>query len=855
MKNASILLVVWFIAFIPVLKSQNVSLSMNNSNLKNFFASIEKQTNLRFSYNPNEIDVEVSLSVYCTNKKVDELLDSILPVLGFTYLISNNQIVIRNKILDKNTQKYTMSGYLMSAETNEILPGALVFIDNVLRVQANEYGFYSLSLPEGKYKIKISHIGFFDTSKVFRISSDMNFNVRLILQTQKLPDVNVNLQNKIQIRNNRLDAFVLKNTQITKQTNIAGISDALKVIFTVPGVNYLGDGSLNFYIRGSDKSHNLILVDETPIFNPSHLLGFFSAIEPMAVSSVSLYKSDFPIEYTGSASSVLDIRIREGNFNKLSIGANITPIFHSFVVEGPIKKQKLAFLITYRGSQFKWLYDNDLSQLKVNFFDIQAKINYVFNQNNKFFISTFISNDNVLMNRYSYAKSIRWNNFSTTARWTHIFNKKFFSNSILSFSNYNYYVDFAIDSNYVWNSQIFRTTLKTDFTYYKSYKQTIKYGGAINFYFLAPANLNQKAYLPSSNVLEMQAYISTEIILSETLKLKIGSVFKNWTNIGPTIVFNYQNHKLIEQDTIGRKPFNNDFDFEPRISLSFKANNYNIFKISVNQSVQFMQFLSNSISPFTSVETWLATDNNVLPVKCLQLTIGFVKNKNKKIFSTELFFKQIKNINEFVSTSTLIYNNFVFQDIRFGKSYTTGAEISYSKTFSKINIQANYTLSIVLNKTPDINFNNYYFATYHKPHNLNLSLSYISTRFTANALWLYSSGNRFSSPLGYIKFLGYYVPIYAIRNNSKLPDYHRLDINFVYQLNKKPTSKVQHTITLSVINVYNHKNPVMLTFNKVLQPDNTYVVQTNVLTENQINPSYIYMFNTLPMLTYSIKIQ
>lgn len=855
MIKISKLLVVCLLSLFVELKSQNITLSLNNSNLKTFFTLVEKQTNYRFSYNPNEIDINASISLNCTDKNVQSVLDSLMPSLGISYTIVNNQIILRNQIGDKHQKKYTISGYVMSLQTNEILPGALIFVDNILRTQANEYGFFSITLAEGKYKLKFSHIGYYDTITHIQLSKNLQINAKLEISTQKLPDIKVNPQNTVQLRNNRLDAFVVKQLQMIKQSNIAGISDALKILFTLPGVNYLGDGSLNFYVRGSDKSHNLILVDQTPIFNPSHLLGFFSSIDPMAVSSLSLYKTDFPIEYTGAASSVLDIRIREGNFNKINLTAHISPIIHSFVFEGPIKKQKLSFLLTYRGSQFKWLYDNNISELKVNFYDIHAKLNFVQNHKNKYFISAFITNDNVILNRYAFAKSIHWNNFATTTRWTHIFNQKLFLNSTFSFTNYKYFVDFAIDTNYVWNSQIMRTSLKTDFTNYQTHKSTLKFGAALNFYFLAPANLNQKAYLPSSNVIEMQIYSSKELVLNETVKLKIGIVAKNWSNLGPTIVYNYQTNNLLSTDTIATKIYSNHFDTEPRFSLTIKANKYNIFKISANNSVQFIQFLSNSISPFTSVETWLPTDNNVLPVKCLQISLGYEKNKNNYIFSNQLYFKRIQNINVFVSTSTLIYNNFVFQDIRFGNSYTTGTEISYTQKISNITIDANYTLSIVLNKTPDINFNQFYFATYHKPHSLNINISYTTNRFTANALWFYISGNRFSTPIGYIKFLGYYVPIYAIRNNSKLPDYHRLDLNFVYQLNKKPRGKIQHTVNFSIINLYNRKNAVMLTFNKILQPNNTYVVQTNVLTENQISPSYIYMFNIVPMLTYTIKIQ
>lgn len=853
-KKISVLSCLLLLLFPAFSQNEKISIAIKNQPLSAFFSAIEQQSSYRFSFNPDEFDFNTKIDFQCKNKTINQVLDSALLPLNLSYLVNGNQIIVRLKPFDKpKPQNFTISGYAINERSNEVLPGAYIFIDGKIKTISNELGFYSLTLAQGIYNFKVTYIGFLDTIFRVNVSKNLHLQFKMKTESQIIPKITINPDLKSFLRNNKLESFTFKGTEINRQASLAGVSDAMKSLFLVPGVNFFGDGSLIFNIRGADKSQNEILIDDTPIYNPSHMLGFFSAVEPMSVSSITLYKDDFPIEYTGSASAVVDIRIREGNYNRFNFSGSLNPILRSFIFEGPLKKQKASFMITYRGSQLNWLYNQDISFLKVNFYDFQTKFNFNINDNNKIFLSTFASNDDVQLTQDFLAKSMKWNNIAATLRWSHIFNQKLFTHTTFSYSNYNYYVYFTADTSTNWNSQVYRTSLKTDFTFYQSTKQTIKFGIAGIFYFLAPANIEDKAYLPSSNVFEAQVYAGDDLILGEKVRLKFGLVLKDWINAGPTVKYTYNNHVLVKSDSIGASIFHTEIAFEPRIALSFKLNENDVMKFAASQSVQFVQYLSSSISPFTSVETWIPADNNILPIKSLQFSAGFASNKDSRSFTSEIFFKRMQNISDFANVSTLLYNSFVFEDIRFGTGYAAGIEFSYVKQIKNFGFQVNYTYSRALQKVPDVNFDKMYLASFDKPHNLNITLNYSLKRLKISLLWVYSSGNRFSTPLGYIDFLGYTVPVYALRNNSKLPDYHRLDLYVNYMLNKKENAKFEHYLTFSVLNVYNHHNPVMLTFNKLQEPNGLYDVQSNFIYENQLNPSYIYIFNIVPLLTYTFK--
>ncbi len=837
-----------------------ISVDVRQKPLKEVFAGISSQSGYYFSYNPQLIDDKRIVTFIVRKKPLVQVLDVMANEFSLEYIFSGNNIILKPRPEAANPGKqkprvFSVKGFVQDAATGEVIISAAIFLDKKLVALTNEYGFFSFKCPAGKHLLEVSYVGYDRYRKIVDITSDVQINLHLKVNPQLLDYVVVTPEDNTRpISANSLDFINFPQALVKRNPALGGTYDALKSLQAIPGFNFYGDGSMIFHVRGGDQSQNLILIDDAPVFNPVHMLGFFSAVSPWAVSDIKVYKNDLPVQYPGRVSSVIDIRLREGDFFKYHLNGEVSPILSAMTFEGPVLRGKSSFMISARTSNINWLYDNSNSFMRMNFWDLQTKFNFNPDKKNKFFVSLFYSKDFIRLTRDFIASSMWWSNIAGTVRWNHVFNNRLFLNTTFFTGQYSYFLRFIPDTVNVFNSAISVSGLKEDFSYKLSNTNTLRFGLGLFYYYFNPANINNLAYIPTQNALDIYAYIGDRWIIADKIKLNLGINLHRWANMGPTIVYYYDDlHSLIATDTIGLQVFNSYLRSEPRASISYAISPRWIVKLSYGNYSQFLNLLSTSISPFTTVEAWFPANNNIPPVNSRQLSLGVYKKGNNVDFSLELYARGIKNTVHFSGFSSLLFNPYIEADIRIGTNLAAGMELYLSKSRGRLNYWFSYTYGRVFMQVPELYGDYWIYTSYDKPHNLLFSLSYSFERVRTGLLWVYNSGNRFSAPVGYYRAADRYIPIYSYPNNATLPPYHRLDFYLTMRLNKNPNNKFSHYLTFSLFNAYGRKNPVMVNFNKVQDGENFFYVPGNYIYEYQLTPAYYYFMRFVPSLSYRFK--
>ncbi len=834
-----------------------ITVQVNKKPLKEVFSQITRQTGLFFSYNPDRLNDRQQVTFIARSRKASDVLAALSSDFGFTYHVVDNTVIIKipeHKQTTAGKKKVSISGYVLDSASGEVIIGAAIFVDKKLVALSNEYGFFSFRTTTGKHLLEASYIGYSHFVQVINLSHSQQVTIKLKINPQKLDYVIVTPENNTRpIERNSLDFFSLPRAIINRNPALGGTYDALRSLQSIPGFNFYGDGSMIFHVRGGDRSQNLILIDDAPLFNPVHLLGFFSAVSPWAVSDIRVYKSDLPEQYPGRVSSVIDIRVKQGDFYKTHVNGEISPILTAFTLDGPIARGKLSYMTSVRMSNINWLYENKQTFLDMGFVDIHTKLSYRPNKKNKISLSLFFSHDKVKLARDFIASSVWWENIAGTFRWNHVFSSRLFLNTTIFTGQYSYFLQFQPDTVNLFNSAIASSGFKQDFTYKLSNNNNLRFGGGATYYFFNPANINNLAYVPTQNVMSYYLYIGDRWVIWDRLKLHFGLVGNKWDNMGPTIVYYYSDtHQFMGADTIGVEVYNSYYSIDPRMSISLGLSPHSIIKLSYGRYTQFLHLLSNSISPFTTVEAWFPANNNILPQKAKQLTLGYF-HKGITDLAVEIYAKKITNIPHFTDFATLLFNPYIESKVRQGTNIAAGIEFSLSKTKGEFNYWLSYTYGRVFMKIPELYGNYWLFTSYDKPHNIFISFSYKKNRMKLGASWVYASGNRYSAPVGYYNVMGHYVPIYSYPNNAQLPPYHRLDLYLTYHLNRNTHRRFNHYLTISLFNVYGRRNPVMVNFNKIEADGNFFYVPGNFVYEYQLTPAYYYFLRYIPSLSYRFK--
>ncbi len=871
-----------FAAVIPVSHAQElarkITVNFQNITLKEAIEDISRKGNILFSYNPRKLPLKEKVNFSAIDSSVDYILDELLTPKGVSWFVSENQVILRmgkaNTPGENPTpeiRKFTISGFVRDKASGEVLIGANVYDKQSYKgTTTNAYGFFSLTLPEDGYSITVSLLGYTANNLLINLNKDHLLNISLAETSIGMKAVEIVADKDIQgIEPAAAGEVRFSSSTLKRMAGFAGNIDVLKSLQAVPGINAFGDGSSFFYVRGGNNDQNLMLIDEAPIFNPAHLFGFFSALAPDAIKDVKAYKGDFPASFGGRLSSVIDIRARDGNLNRFGFSGNLGIFTSDLTVEGPLVKEKSSFILSSRKSNLNWLSNENLTgkTFTIDFYDLNAKLNLKLNTKNRLFLTGFTGKDDFsrLTNASVHTFGIRWDNSTATIRWNHLFNNRLFSNTTAIFSEYNYYLYISREQDDYWQSSIRNKTLKTDFTWFPDPANTFKGGVELSNYQSNPGNVHfsdeetQKSapLIPEYNSLGVSIYLSNDQTIREKFLIKYGLRLSTWRNLGPATVYFYDvGYQVIDTVEVDRgNYFSPYFNLEPRISMAFAVGSNASLTGGYCRTAQYLQMLSNSTSPFTSLEVWAPAGPNIKPQLADQFTLGFITKPGKSDinFSVEAFYKLFHNQLDYKDHANMLFNPFIEGELRLGDAKSYGVEFLARKNKGKLTGWLGYSYSRIFKTIEGINQNNEFPATYDHPHSLfaNVILS-AGKRWDIAASWFYMTGSAFTSPTGFMQYNGYTVPIYGTKNNDRLPDYHRLDLSVSFRLNK-PDQRLRHNLILSVYNLYGRKNPFAVSFNKLMNDNGDFVVPSDLSGSYEIIPTSISVAGMIPSLNYTFK--
>ncbi|MEI6123768.1 MAG: TonB-dependent receptor [Bacteroidota bacterium] len=875
--------VVFFIAT-TIATGQNldkkISIKAKNKALGEIINQIGELAQINFSYSSQVIPVDKTFSIKATNKTVRFILNELFKDNGIEYLLVENQVILKlakktseppaNKQAKTETRKFTISGYLKDALTGEVLIGAYIFAKGThFGTAANEYGYFSLTIPSGNYTLMFSFIGYKTLVEDITLLENTKITRELEMAKTEIKPVEIIGNNKESpLGSLPLSLIKLSPKALAQLPGFVGDIDIIKSLQSVPGIKTYGDGSALFYVRGGNSDENLILVDEAPIYNPSHLFGFFSALAPDAINDAEVYKGDFPAKYGGRLSSVIDIKIKEGNMKKFGFGGSIGPYTSYLSLEAPIKKDRCSFFVSGRKSTLFWLsyLQSKTKKLKLNFFDVNAKINLKVNDNNRLYLSFYAGQDNYSRIAQSLVNTfgISWDNVLGSFRWNHIFNAKLFSNTTAYYSRYNYFLYLSREEKNYWKSAISELAIKSDFSYFVNANNIIRTGLLVSAHTSNPGNVHfanadiqaHAPVIPRYTSLEYALYASNEQQIGEKLTLNYGVRLPVWQNLGATTVYSYNSlYQVFDTTLIAKnKVYSTYFSPEPRFSIQYSFTKKTALKLSYSRTSQFVQILTNSVGPFTSLEVWVPCGPNIKPQKTDQIALGFYQKlfRSRVNFSLEGFYKHFYNTIDYRDHANMLYNPLIEGELRFGKAWSYGAELMLRKTEGKLTGWIGYIYSRSFKKIVGVNKDEVYAANYDSPHNIYVNLSFdTKKRWYFSANWMYMTGNAITTPISFYYYNGSSVPIYGAKNNDRLPAYHRLDLSVALRLSK-PYGKYQHSLMLTFYNAYGRKNPFSVNNNKMDADGNIVVPADNSKGYDLIQTS-VSVAGIIPSINYKFK--
>ncbi|RPH28085.1 MAG: TonB-dependent receptor [Bacteroidales bacterium] len=753
--------------------------------------------------------------------------------------------------------KFTISGYVKDASNGELLIGSTILIKEESKGTAtNIYGFYSLSLKPGTYTLIFSFIGYNSQERVIKLAENTTINIELNLESQVLQEVVVSREKpNSNITKPQMSVTRLEMKSIQRIPALMGEVDVLKAIQMLPGVQSTAEGSSGYSVRGGSADQNLIQLDEATVYNASHIMGFFSVFNNDAIKDVKLYKGDIPASSGGRLSSLLDVRMKDGNSKQFEGTGGIGTISSRFTFEGPILKDNTSFIVsgrrTYIDLFFPFFKNQELKDSRLYFYDLTMKVNHTINENNRIYLSGYFGRDvyKIVSSEFGYG------NKTMTMRWNHLFGKKLFLNTTAIYSNYNYLLgsDFEKASSFRWISDVSDYSLKLNFNYYMNPSNSIQFGAQTTYHRFNPGLVKGKGSesmineirLPINNSLEHGIYALNEQAIGSRLTLKYGVRLSVFQNIGKAKLFHYDQNYIStgSTDYSSGDIFNTYTNLEPRLGLTYALNRGNSVKMSYSRTFQYIQQASNSQGG-TPLDVWFPASPNVKPQRSDLVALGFFKNlmDNTIETSAEVYYKTMSDVVDFKEFANLFLNEQLEGELRVGKGRSYGMELMAKINRKKFGGWVSYTYSRSYRTIPTIEKGKEYRAPYDKPHNVTVVLSYdITRRVTLSANWLFSTGQPFTVPSEKIVVDGSIIPIISQRNGERYPNYHRLDVAITIKTKKSFTRRWKGEWNISFYNIYNRKNAWAINFMQDKEnANNTYVEKT-------------YLFPIIPSVSYNFK--
>ncbi|MDR2980188.1 MAG: TonB-dependent receptor [Bacteroidales bacterium] len=775
-------------------------------------------------------------------------------------------------------QRATLSGVVKNAADGETVFGAYLLLVNMLDTEdvkyttTNNAGFYTFSVASGDYILQINMTGFKTITDTLSITQNIRKNYEVASEVMMMKEVVVTAErrdeNVSSVNVGRVD---MKIESVKALPALFGEPDVIKAIQLLPGVQSGGEGNSGFYVRGGNADQNLILLDEATVYNASHLFGFFSVFNANAVKNIELYKSGIPAYHGGRLSSILDVRQKEGNMKIFSTDGGIGLIFSNLTVQGPIKKDKASFIISGRRTYIDLLIQpflKETSPLKGTdfyFYDLNAKLNYRINDKHHIFLGGYYGKD-----LYGFKSEngginthFNWANAAASMRWNYIITPKLFLNTSLTFSDYDFGTEMAIDVyRFKLISGVRDYALKSDLTWWLPDKPHVFTFGAHyifhkfnpNSYEIEAGTDNQFSMPTSTNYYanELSLYINDEFEVGKRFKFNAGLRFSWFSHIGSFTRYILDEFDNVVDSTVYKpgEVIKSYFGLEPRLSARFLIHDKLSLKASYTLNNQYLHQVSMaSISLPTDV--WMPSTDLIKPQMASHFSLGLYYNFKDNMYESYVdgYYKKMYNLIEYqdgIDLSSVTKNPDQLYTIGEGQSY--GVEFYLKKNKGKFTGFAGYTLSFTTREFEDLNEGKPFYARYDRRHDVSLTLSYeiIRNKLSVSAVWILSSGNTMTVPTGLYLYGGTYITEYSERNAYRMPSYHRLDLSVDWTIAKR--KRFETGINLSIYNVYNRKNPFFIFID----------------TEIDLNPAegspYIAMqayqmslFPILPSLTWNFK--
>jgi hypothetical protein len=745
---------------------------------------------------------------------------------------------------DSFAQQFTISGTVADSANGEQSIGALVYVKGTSKgISTNVYGFYSLTLEKGSYEIVCTYIGYKSFTKKIDLNKDVQLDIKLSSTDNTLNEVVINSdkdEQYEQVHSTQMGAINIPIEQIKNIPTIGGETDIIKVMQLMPGVKRGSDGQNTMLVRGGNGDDNLLLLDEAVVYNVSHLFGFFSVFNNDALKDVTMYKGGFPAQYGGRLSSVMDIRMKEGDMQKFHVKGGIGLLSSHLTVEGPIIKDKFSFLISGRRSYidkvFKLAYKQDI--LPYFFYDANYKFNYILNSRDRIYLSGYYGNDVLKAKSESdssfFQGGFTLGNFTNTLRWNHIYNPKLFSNVSLIYTRFKYDVSASIPGNsFLTKSSIADIGAKVDYNYYRNTENTIKFGAYYTNHLFKPNVVST-----SGEVSEFVASRPGQKMYTNDFGVYAGN---DW-RIDTSFKVNY-GARISMLATKGKLYAG----FEPRLSATYSINEKNSVKLGYSRMKQYLHLVSNSAIALPT-DLWYPVTKKVKPLNSDQIALSYNRlfKKIKTSLTVETYYKWINNMIEYREGAVLILNDNYEDELVKGKGWAYGGEIFLSKTKGKFTGWIGYSLSWAHRKFADLNHGNAYYAKFDRRHDLSLVGGYEFTkRFSISAVFVYSSGQRFTPVVGnYLVPNSSYtsidvLPIYGDKNSYSFPSTSRFDINMIFKTReKRKYLKYEGEWHLGAYNLFNRAQPTRV---EVVATDTGYKYQAKGL------------FGFIPFVAYNFK--
>ncbi|MEM8526400.1 MAG: TonB-dependent receptor [Bacteroidota bacterium] len=764
-------------------------------------------------------------------------------------------VLLCSPILLFSQSKFTISGRITDASNGEDLIGATVAVTDSdgTGAMTNIYGFYSLTLEEGNYQLVYQYLGYQNKTVELDLKEDVTLDIELATNAQELEEVVVTAEREDQnITDNQGSVTRLDVKEIENVPVLFGERDVLKVVQLNPGIKSAGEGNSGFYVRGGGLDQNLILLDEAPVYNPSHLLGFFSVFNSDALKNVTVFKGGMAAEYGGRTSSVMDIRMKDGNSKEFSAEGGIGLIASRLTLEAPIVKDKGSFMISGRRTYadlFLGLSGNeDLDGTQLYFYDLNLKANYKITEKDRIFLSGYFGRDNF---GFGEDFGFNWGNATGTLRWNHLFSNKLFSNTSLIYSNYDYEFSFGRGEDVIGlGSVIEDLNIKQDFTYFPNDRNTIKFGANLIDHEIQPGNLvagENSGFTAEDaepkHALEGAIYLQNEQKVNDRLSLNYGlrySLF-DYRGEGPAYEFDENGRILSQTEYEKGESIQFYHGLEPRLSANYLLDGKSSLKLGFNRNYQYIHLLSNATSS-TPTDVWIPSSNNIEPQIADQISLGYFRNFSDNMFETsvEVYYKDMQNVIDYRNGANLFFNDEIEGDLVYGDGRAFGAEFYIKKTKGKLTGWISYTLSRTLRQFDEINNGEEFPARQDRIHDIAIVALYdLSPKLKLSANWVYNTGDAVTFPSGRYQIDGKVVPYYTERNGHRMPDYHRMDLGLTW-ITKK-TERFEGSWNFSIYNTYGRENAFSINF----QPSEGDASQTEAVQ--------LSLFRWVPSATYNFK--